>query len=411
MTSSTKNRNKWNRVNGTWTLSLGSRGTRVRLFENRLNGVYYRDVWVDGRKDRRSLRTKLRTEAERMGKLLLSELLSGKSDEENLVVTLGSLWNRFQSECSSWQDNGERSKKDDERSAKVLVAFFGETIDVSLLTENDIVRFQNTRLKGGIKLPAGESTASVRARTVQSDLELLRMMCRWAMTIRVGGGGKRLLQSNPLEGIRFVRERNELRPITSIERFTKTRDAMIELRRNEMLENGRSRWFKIELALVLVEATGRRLNSVRLLRWEDVDLKKPEIRWRADADKKGREWIIPIPDSLRDELRQFRVDLGAIAGWVFPSEKNRDKPMDRYQFDKWLRVAEGFAELPKLKGGLWHPYRRKWATERKDLPIKDVMAAGGWLDVETLLKSYQQADRATLLRVMNEPRKLSEAVG
>lgn len=84
--------------------------------------------------------------------------------------------------------------------------------------------------------------------------------------------------------------------------------------------------------------------------------------------------------------------------------------MDRYQFDKWLRVAEEFAGLTKLMGGLWHPYRRKWATERKDLPVKDVMAAGGWLDVDTLRKSYQQADRTTLLRVMNEPRKLSDAV-
>jgi len=403
------NRNKWNRVKGMWTLSLGLRGTRVRIFENR-NGVYYRDVWINGRKDRRSLQTRIRSEAERFGKDLLSALLNGTVEEENLVVTLGSLWNRFQKECSSWQDNGEGSRKDDERSAKILIAFFGASKDVSLLTENDVNRFQNARLKGGIELPDGESTRSVRARMVQSDLELLRMMCRWATTVRVSGNGKRLLVANPLQGIRFVRERNELRPIASIERFTKTRAAMIQLRQNEKSENGRSRWLKIELALVLAEATGRRLNSIRLLRWEDVDLKKPEIRWRADADKKGREWVIPIPDSLRDELRQFRVDLGAITGWVFPSEKDAQKSMDRYQFDKWLRVAEEFAALPKLKGGLWHPYRRKWATERKGLSTPDVMAAGGWLDVNTLMKCYQHADRATLLRVMNEPQKLSDAV-
>jgi len=28
-----------------------------------------------------------------------------------------------------------------------------------------------------------------------------------------------------------------------------------------------------------------------------------------------------------------------------------------------------------LDGGLWHAYRRKWATERKELPLKDVAAA------------------------------------
>ena len=51
--------------------------------------------------------------------------------------------------------------------------------------------------------------------------------------------------------------------------------------------------------------------------------------------------------------------------------------MDRHPFDKWLAVAEEQAEVAKLDGGRWHPYRRKWATERKHLPLKDVAAAGG----------------------------------
>lgn len=83
---------------------------------------------------------------------------------------------------------------------------------------------------------------------------------------------------------------------------------------------------------------------------------------------------------------------------------------DRHLFDKWLAYAERQAQLPKLDGALWHAHRRKWATERKHLPLKDVAAAGGWVDVETLLRSYQQPDKGTLLAVMNEPRKLSEIV-
>ena len=62
--------------------------------------------------------------------------------------------------------------------------------------------------------------------------------------------------------------------------------------------------------------------------------------------------------------------------------------------------------LNKLLGGLWHAYRRKWATERKDLPLKDVAAAGGWKDVTTLLTCYQHADEATMLKVMESPVKL-----
>jgi hypothetical protein len=82
--------------------------------------------------------------------------------------------------------------------------------------------------------------------------------------------------------------------------------------------------------------------------------------------------------------------------------------MDRHLFDHWLCVAEREAELPKLKGGLWHPYRRKFATERKRHSLKDVAEAGGWRDIETLLQCYQQPDQEALLAVMCEPLKVTE---
>jgi hypothetical protein len=47
--------------------------------------------------------------------------------------------------------------------------------------------------------------------------------------------------------------------------------------------------------------------------------------------------------------------------------------------------------------------RRKWATERKGYPVKDVAAAGGWRDEGTMLKSYQQADPETVRQVVLHP--------
>lgn len=82
--------------------------------------------------------------------------------------------------------------------------------------------------------------------------------------------------------------------------------------------------------------------------------------------------------------------------------------MDRYLLGRWLEKAEEKAELPKLEGGLWHPYRRKWATERKHLSITDVAAAGGWSDTATLLTCYQQPTNDALLAVMNEERKVRD---
>jgi hypothetical protein len=83
--------------------------------------------------------------------------------------------------------------------------------------------------------------------------------------------------------------------------------------------------------------------------------------------------------------------------------------MRRELFDRGLRAAEAAAELPKLPRGLWHPYRRKWATERKGFSLKDVAAAGGWKGTATLLECYQQPDIATLREAMSAPRKLCEA--
>ena len=62
----------------------------------------------------------------------------------------------------------------------------------------------------------------------------------------------------------------------------------------------------------------------------------------------------------------------------------------------------------KLLG--FHAYRRKWATERKHLPLKDLAEAGGRLDTRSLENYHQQVDEETLIRVVSEPRKLRETI-
>jgi hypothetical protein len=64
--------------------------------------------------------------------------------------------------------------------------------------------------------------------------------------------------------------------------------------------------------------------------------------------------------------------LRAVGALAFGAEHDSTKAMDRHLSDKWLAHAEKKAGLKKLDDGLWHPYRRKWATERKHLSITDV---------------------------------------
>jgi len=114
-----------------------------------------------------------------------------------------------------------------------------------------------------------------------------------------------------------------------------------------------------------------------------------------------------MPQALRGELRSFRVKLGgAFGGLLFPSESDPAIPLRRDVLAKWLQQGERRAGLKKLDGSLWHAYRRS----RKELPIADVAAAGGWSDVATLLRCYQQPDEATMLSVMSHPRKILDRV-
>jgi integrase len=108
----------------------------------------------------------------------------------------------------------------------------------------------------------------------------------------------------------------------------------------------------------------RRLESIRHLRREDVDFERGTIRWRAEHNKKGREWVVPVPKAVIEELRQFRRRLGALAGWVFAGERKPDRRWTATSSTSgfvWRRNGPSFPSA----GRSWHPYRRKWATERK----------------------------------------------
>jgi hypothetical protein len=104
-------------------------------------------------------------------------------------------------------------------------------------------------------------------------------------------------------------------------------------------------------------------------------------------------------------LLHARVTSPAIGSTLlFPAPRDPDKAVSVYLASKWLLKAYRLAGLKREPGGLWHPFRRKWATERKSFPLRDVAAAGGWSSTETLLTCYQQPDPDTLRDVVNAGR-------
>jgi integrase len=262
---------------------------------------------------------------------------------------------------------------------------------VSTLSDSDVRRFTAARRNGDPLLVGVSPGRPVRDRSVEADLIALHTMLNWGAKER-DESGRRLIVENPLHGVPIPREKNPIRPLVSYDEYLKLLGVAVRVHP------------LLPLALVLAEGTGRRLSSFRQLRWSDIDLRGGTIYWRAEHDKKSYAGEVPMAEEVKQalaEAQQVRPAIGDTP--IFPSPGDPTRPCRAEVLDAWLRRAYVLAELVPRKGGMWHPFRRKWATERKGLSPVDVAAAGGWKNPNTPLRIYQQADSATMRAVVSAP--------
>jgi integrase len=252
----------------------------------------------------------------------------------------------------------------------------------------------------------------VRVRRVEIDLKWLKYVLAWGTTWR-DARGRYLLRENCVRGYEIPTEKNPQRPVATQDRYEATRavsdQVTMRLARNGKITEQRSYLSEV---LDVVNGTGRRLSAVCKLRYSDLRLDYPPygaIHWPALTDKMGHEAFIPMDAGVRAAIdRVLRERPGIGSGFLFPSPGDAGQPISRQRADRWLREAETLAGLKPQQGSLWHAYRRKWATERKHLPDVDVAASGGWRGVVSLKKAYQQADPATILKVVLSRGELRE---
>lgn len=90
---------------------------------------------------------------------------------------------------------------------------------------------------------------------------------------------------------------------------------------------------------------------------------------------RGAHITITRRESAVGELRgtpPFREAIGGATGWLFPRAFAAEGHIPAEMLNEWLVIVETDARIPKLDGGLWHIWRRKWATERMHLPLKAI---------------------------------------
>jgi len=260
-------------------------------------------------------------------------------------------------------------------------------------------------------------------RTVARDLKVLRAACRRA-TIERTGASTFLLAADPTRGLAVPVEKNPARPVYSAERCDKLMAVAAQVpmlvgfgKHRKPGQSTRQEPSYLPTILRLASDTGRRVSSILALQWPDwkPDLgKHGKLRWRAEEDKVGREWWSPVTPEVRTELetlRRERMAIGLAAVLLFPSVNDATKPVTYRTATDWLRAAEKLADLEPLPHGAWHPFRRRWTSERKHLPLVDVAAAGGWVETTTLQRCYVSADEETLETVVLTPRRLGRKLG
>lgn len=216
---------------------------------------------------------------------------------------------------------------------------------------------------------------------MEQDLRLLLAVFNWAVMVR-DASGNRLLASNPFMGFTVPHEENPRRPILTHDEF------------EQLLAAAPTMSPTMGTLPVVANATGHRINSIRLLRWSDIDFQGNTVRWRGEQDKIGHEHVTPMVEGARIALLKHRLrsSVADAGNWVFPAPTTPSEPLSRHLARDWWERTEAAAGVARVPGRGWHSLRRKFATELKGASLKDLCALGGWKDHNTVLKCYQEPD-------------------
>ena len=405
-----------------WSYAAGAKGWTVTVFERKPGSLLYArayDPSLAGGKGgyrRTSLRHRDREQATSYALEQAALLREGLSEVQQPKVALARLIGTYRVHESPKKSPGQQAQ--DKRRAALWTRVLGSQKDPHRITRREWEEFIAARSIGAIdargRLTPPERRRPVRARAIEVDLVWLRAVLNWGTTW--DERGRRLLRENAVRGFDLPEEKNPRRPVATDDRYEATKGVSDQVLM-EIRWEGRRRVQRSYLSelLDLANGTARRISAICKLRYEDLRLAStpnaPQgaIRWPGETDKEGREWWAPIGPTVRAALeRILRERPGLGAAYLFPSPADPAVPITKDRASLWLLEAERLAGLPKLRGGIWHPYRRKWATVRKHLPLTDVAAAGGWKNTETLLRCYQQPDEGTMLRVVLEGGELRE---
>jgi integrase len=360
----------------------GQKGrNRVRAFAKADGSLYLEFREQDGTKKRTALKhTDKRKAAEQADELaaMLLKVDAAQAVAAAAPLTLRSMFDSYGREITP--SKAPATQAHDRACFVMFCRLFGANTDPAKLCRSDWDKFIKERRAGRIGLgkkkfrPAGNET-------IAKDLKTLRAVLRWGTEAR-NPAGEFYLQRDPLKGLPFPSELNPQRP------------TLTEAQYRALLTVAERMNPTFRLLLVTVHQTGHRIGAVRQLRWSDLDLEHGLVTWPASTDKMGRSHTTPLSQVAVEALREAQRRTGAIGqAWIFPAPTSPEEPCSRYAVDRWLENAVKYAGLKVPKRFGFHSFRRAFATDLKEVPLRDLMALGGWQDSATVIECYQQPEQ------------------
>lgn len=362
-----------------WSWTTGEKGrNRVRVFTHPKSGVLYLEWYAPGPSGRPVARTRSLGHTNREDGKAAAEALAATMRQHGLpaatggALTLGVLFDTFEAAMKAVG----RYREVYGRCRKRFAAFYGAALSVPALDEHEIERYVHARRSGTVQVN-GKALPAVRNRAIEEELTVLRTALRWATRKRTESGA-RLLAEMPVLVWELPTEANPRRPMLAAGEYEK------------MLAKAWDVDPRLWVALVVCHETGRRLNSVRQLRWSDLDLVVNTFTWRPETEKNGIGSSTPMTEAARAALTRYQRHAGGIGdAWVFPG-RDPAGPLRRDQFYLWWKECRDAAELSPTRGAGFHMLRRKLASDLATAPLAMVKALGGWKHPHVVVSIYQQ---------------------
>lgn len=397
----------------TWSYHAGQKGkNRVRVYEEFKGGPLYLE-WFEavfdnrgpvidpktGRQRKRRTRLCLSAEgittrseamkkaeqvAERFGEMGPGEA----TPKINGPLTLGKLLKLYLREVVPTKKPGtQRSNRID---ARMFLAFFGADAVVERIGANGRPQTGIGRVRYNAFLKArAEGTIpgfpyKARKQTICNDVRFLRAVFRWAKLER--DDGTVLLLRNPWEGFPTPVEDKPLR-----------QEMTQEL--HDRLVAGAPNW-RMAVVMELCRQTRRRMNSVRQLALEDINLTTGTVRWNGEFDKVGKTRVTPLTgraiETIRLALVKRREEGLGESPWLLPAPSDPAQPVSRQRLHNWMKAARNKLgiNLPRLgyhgekRAGIRDPRFRNLAPA-----IQEELAGTTW---GTMRRIYDYVDLPTL---------------